>query len=350
MNKHYYESLAQFLLANEQLLEGGINEQELTTPTRTEIRNLFAEAGWKEQPPKHRPFRTVFTPPGNGAPVKMIDGKLFRHSLEVDLIAKNKELTRKFLDSNSVPLPTGTDFSREDKEIARLYFQTFDGPCVTKPTNSGGSRGVTVGIKSNADFEKGWDLAVSSPNTKRVLLEEQVQGVELRLFVIDNKVAAAAARVQPFVIGDGKTSLEALIIKENESRSLNFRHRRHPIVPVAEFLKQQSVRIDTTPDLNQVVFLNPFTTLRAGAINIDVTSHLSPDVLNMAVRAVKAIPGLRIAGVDILVSNLTHANGAKVLEVNTAPAIDIHRFPSIGTPIDLPELMVKYFTDNPQDA
>lgn len=347
MNSNYYKDLTQFLLNNKWLIQGGINEQEFTTSTRSEIRNHFAKAGWKEDTPQYRPFRTTFTPPETGIPVKMVDGKLFRHSSVVDQITKNKEVTRRFLDSRNVPLPVGADFSRDEKEIARLYFQTFSGPIVVKPTNSGGSKGVTVGVRTKEDFEKGWDLATANPNTKRVLLEEQVGGVELRLFVIDDRVAATVARVQPFVIGDGKTPLEVLISEANESRSRNFRHRRNPIVPAPEFLGQQSISLDLTPSKDQVVFLSPFTTLRAGGVNIDVTSYVSPDILSIGVRAAKAIPGLRIAGVDVLVSDLTNAQGAKVLEVNTAPAIDIHRFPSIGTPIDLPELIVGYFIENP---
>lgn len=166
------------------------------------------------------------------------------------------------------------------------------------------------------------------------------------MFVVGNLVAAAVARIQPFVVGDGKSTVAELIDVENGLRSRNFRHRKHPIKPDRMFLRSQGYDVSTRLPKNQVAFLNPLTVLRAGAINVEVSDLLSADVKSIAIQAKNAIPSLEIAGVDVLVENIRDAQTARVLEVDTAPAIDLHRFPSIGQPVELPEIMVSYFLQN----
>ena len=128
-------------------------------------------------------------------------------------------------------MPTGADFSTDEYEAALLYFQKLGKTAITKPSSLGGSRGVTVGIDTLAQFNEGWQTASHARGASRILVEEYVPGIELRLFVIGDRVAAAAARVQPFIVGDGKSTVDELVEEENRLRNRNFRHRNHPLVP-----------------------------------------------------------------------------------------------------------------------
>lgn len=343
LNTEYYSDLADFVRAEIAGKGKVIRPQELTTSTRREILECFKRAGWKETNRGTRPFRRSFSPRDNSTCVQMVDGKLYRHSLAIDQITKRKDLTRRFLEASNVPVPVGADFSLDEEEAATLFFLGLDKTVVTKPSNLGGSRGVSVGISSPEKFRQGWTKALKTRGASRILVEEHIRGIELRLFVIGESVAAAAAKVQPFIIGDGKRSVSELVAVENDIRSHNFRHRNHPIVPEINFLRDQGYEVASIVPANEVVFLSPFTVLRAGAIYVDVTNTIADEVKSLAVRATKAIPTLEIAGVDVLIKDIQKAETAKVLEVNTAPAIDIHRFPSIGNPVALPELMVGHF-------
>lgn len=276
----------------------------------------------------------------------MVDGKLYRHPPATDLIAKRKDLTRRFLEAKGVPVPIGADFALDEVNAAKLYFQGLGKTAVTKPSNLGGSRGVTVGIESDDEFVQGWLKASKTSGANRILVEEHIRGIELRLFVVGNLVAAAAARIQPIVVGDGKSTVTELIDIENGFRSRNFRHRKHPIKPDKMFLRSQGYYMSTRLPRNQVAFLNPLTVLRAGAINVEISNLLSAEVKSIAIQAKNAIPNLEIAGIDVLMENIRDVRTARVLEVNTAPAIDLHRFPSIGQPVELPEIMVRYFSQN----
>lgn len=89
----------------------------------------------------------------------MVDGKLYRHPPATDLIAKRKDLARRFLEANGVPVPIGADFALDEVNAAKLYFQVLGKTAVTKPSNLGGSRGATVGIESDDEFVQDWPIA-----------------------------------------------------------------------------------------------------------------------------------------------------------------------------------------------
>ena len=61
-----------------------------------------------------------------------------------------------------------------------------------------------------------------------------------------------------------------------------------------------------------------------GGENVDVTDLAHPDLLAMAVDAVRAIPGLGLAGVDLLAPDIGSADGAVVLELNDGANIRVH--------------------------
>lgn len=68
---------------------------------------------------------------------------------------------------------------------------------------------------------------------------------------------------------------------------------------------------------------------------VDVTDLLAEPVKELAVRAVRAIPGLGVAGVDLMVRSLDDTAGAVVLEANTSANISVHHRPAYGRAIDV---------------
>src|SRR5699024_8372016 len=65
--------------------------------------------------------------------------------------------------------------------------------------------------------------------------------------------------------------------------------------------------------------------------NYDRTGMVSEQIKQLGVDAVKGIPGLHTAGVDIMVESLDSTEG-KVLEVNKAPGFQMNYYPLIGKP------------------
>lgn len=107
----------------------------------------------------------------------------YLNSQIIDLFDK-KESLRKFLNDNNiskVEFTTIKDLGKADK------WTTF--PCVVKPSDSQGQRGVVL-IYKKEDFKEAIENAIKWSNTKTAIVEEYLEGVEFstHLIVQDNKI------------------------------------------------------------------------------------------------------------------------------------------------------------------
>ncbi|MGM1029994.1 MAG: hypothetical protein ACQEWM_09010 [Actinomycetota bacterium] len=81
--------------------------------------------------------------------------------------------------------------------------------------------------------------------------------------------------------------------------------------------------------------LNATANLHRGGVNVDVTTRIHPGLQRLAVDAARAVPGLSVAGVDLMVPAVESADGAIVLEVNAGANISMHHLPAYGAPVDV---------------
>ncbi|MGN0329029.1 MAG: D-alanine--D-alanine ligase [Lachnospira sp.] len=93
-------------------------------------------------------------------------------------ISMSKDLTKKVLVSEGVPMPKGITLEKGQKIEYVPY------PCVVKPCCGGSSVGVSI-VKSDEEFKKALDVAFSYEN--KVLVEEFVEGREFSVGVLDGK-------------------------------------------------------------------------------------------------------------------------------------------------------------------
>lgn len=276
--------------------------------------------------------------------LSMVGGKVFRHPPVTETICRRKHLAKRMLDLAGVPVPAGGDFSPQERAAAAAYFEKVPKPAVLKPTDSGSSQGVTVGVRTAEEFDAAWKHALDgSRGRSNVMIERFVEGVELRAYVVGEDVVSVVARIQPFVVGDGKSNVEELISTFHESRSVHYRAMKMPAVVDWPFVEKQGLSRDSVAPEDSIVLLNPFCYPTIGAYIVDVTSVVSEGIVDMARGAKNAIPGLEVAGVDILVGDIRDASSALVVEVNTAASLDMHRYPTHGRARDVDRDVVDYF-------
>lgn len=98
-------------------------------------------------------------------------------------IAMNKEVTKRFFESNGIPTPKGITMLRENREddASKLPFSL---PCVVKPCCGGSSIGVTI-VRDEASFKKALDDAFFWEN--ELVIEEYIRGREFSVGVIGGK-------------------------------------------------------------------------------------------------------------------------------------------------------------------
>lgn len=261
-------------------------------------------------------------------------------------VVRNKWRTKQLLTKNLQHyVPAGRQFEATELDQAARYLATHDASWwVVKPVDGKQGEGISVGVATVEDLNQAWDKvskATTTSQSRRVLIEELVQGVDLRVFVVRGEVVASAIRLPPFTVANGRSTLQELLVSLEQARTAHAYLRGKKIKVDEKALEIHGLRWLDTPDKGEVVFFNSTANLSAGGVSVDVTDEMSQEVKNIAVSATRAIPGLEAAGVDILIPDLSSARGARIIELNSAPNSAVHQYPSFGQPRRVTDAIVR---------
>ena len=144
-----------------------------------------------------------------------------------------------------------------EEELIKAY-KSFKGKdIVIKPYNLTRGIGVYVGIKDLKDatdkFKKIKDLYKVRDYEaidQKVMLQQRVYGKDYRILCINGKFEVATLRTPAYIIGDGKSTIEQLIQKENQNPSrseLNLFHTLKQIIiddTMIEMLEDQKLHFN----------------------------------------------------------------------------------------------------------
>ncbi len=261
-----------------------------------------------------------------------------RHALKTtlvssvaDAICQSKPRTKTVLEANGIPVPPGEIYSAEEKPAALdIVSERINTPMVFKPADGRGGSGVTTGVRTREGAEQAWSDASSASRSGKVIVEKEITGLDLRIFVVGGEVIAGAVRLPPFLVGDGMSSLRDLFHLLVEARLRNAYLAKHPVQVDWQLLEEHGHHEHSVPPKDHVVFLNGTANLSRGGVAYDVTEDLAPGILQLATSATSAIPGMDAAGVDLLVPNLAGTEGAAVVELNAGANVSVHEFPAFG--------------------
>jgi cyanophycin synthetase len=251
-------------------------------------------------------------------------------------VSHSKDLTKQMLAAAGLPTPPGIAVGPDQFDEAAAHLAAARQPLVLKPSVGARGEGITTWITTENDLRAAWSVAERPPGEDQTLvLEEQVEGVDIRAYVVGRRVVAATTRIHAHVVGDGHQTITQLIAEKQVWRDRHVYMRRAPIVADPAVIARSGRTVDDVPAAHEVVVVNGLANVHAGGENVDVTELAHPDLLIMAVNATRAIPGLGVAGVDLLTPDIGSAEGAVVLEVNVQANIRIHQCPAYGRPRDV---------------
>lgn len=260
-------------------------------------------------------------------------------------ICRDKEDTKALLREKNVPTPLGKEFKlNEEKEILK-YANEIGYPIVIKPVTGSMGRGVFSNIRSKEEFKDILKHYKTNLNYKRCLVEKHYNGKEYRVYVVGDEAVSAIYRVPANIIGDGKSSIIQLIEQKNKERKKNPYLASKPIkvdYEVEKKLEDQGLNVQSIPAKNEQIFLRSLSNLSAGGDPIDATDEITDEIKNIAVHALKALPSIPHAGVDIIVDPEDSSKGV-VLEINATAEIAFHMFPLAGEPKDVPSKIIDYY-------
>jgi cyanophycin synthetase len=239
---------------------------------------------------------------------------------------KSKVTAKAVMRTLGLPTPTHVMALREEQvqeAVERVGY-----PCVLKPLDSGGGKGVTANVRTLSGAIEAFRVAHEQKQGP-VLVEAHVQGEDHRLMVIDGQFVAAIRREPSFVVGDGKKSVATLIAELNANRSTNMVSSRYlRIIAKDDVLERhlatQSLTLLDVLANGQRVTLRSNANLSTGGLCTDVTADCHPQVRAMAVLLAKNV-GLATIGIDYLTTDITQSpakTGGAFIEMNTTPGLD----------------------------
>ncbi len=252
------------------------------------------------------------------------------NSLIAYWISNNKWMTRQFLQRKGLSIARGMLINREytPDELAPVEF-----PLVVKPVDTDHGIAVSTNIQTPEDLTSAITTALQY--APKVIVEEYFPGNEYRFLVIDFEVRAIAYRIPANVVGDGIHSVKQLIDQKNEGRGTDYRHPLLKINVDAEVVRHLgalNMSVDSVPKAGEQVFLRKNSNLSTGGDSIDVTDEMPDYYRKVAVEAARAA-GLKIAGVDMIISDLTALPAPEnyiVVELNAPAMLSMHDFPFVG--------------------
>lgn len=127
-------------------------------------------------------------------------------------IADEKFRTKELLKRAGIPTSEGS--IAETLEDALKIAKTIGYPVAVKPEVGNHGRGITARVSDQKELETAFTSALRIHDS--VIVEQSLSGHDFRVLVIDGNMVAAALRDPACVIGDGKSSIEALIKRINE--------------------------------------------------------------------------------------------------------------------------------------
>lgn len=240
-------------------------------------------------------------------------------------VSVGKDLTKRLAQAAGFRVKPGVLVTRpEDLERAA---KAVGVPCVTKPVAGSLSRGVTVGITDLAGLRRGWDdaLAVGKGG---VFVERHAEGDPHRIMVVRGKVWKVILRPRPFVVGDGASSVEALVRARNGALMAGPRPSTlwRPAPMDAAFvacLRRQGLSPASVPASGRKVLIREIPMLDQGASAYeDVTPRLHPEIRAAAEELARML-GAGCLGVDLMAEDVSRPESSAFLEANLTPGLRV---------------------------
>ncbi len=233
----------------------------------------------------------------------------------------DKRVTRRIMAGAGVRVPVGTEVAGDDLGSALVLLERF-GELVVKPARGEQGRGITVGVRDEAGLRSA--VALARQHCPDVLVEELVEGEDLRVVVIDCEVVAAAVRRPATVVGDGVSDVTTLICRTSRRRErATGGESRIPLDDVtAAVVAEAGWAMDDVPPAGERIRVRRTANLHTGGTIEDVTERLHPEIAAAAVRASRAI-GIPVTGLDFLVPDLDGPEHVFV-EANERPGLANH--------------------------
>jgi hypothetical protein len=234
-------------------------------------------------------------------------------------LASDKHFASRILREAGVPALGGEYFFLHDRHRAHRpaghersdaidCFRRLGGSAFVKPLT--GSRGdFAEGVHSEAALVRYFDEVTKYYDA--VLIQPIVEGIEYRVFLLDDDVLYCARKYPPSVTGDGVHTVRALLAIHNDAL------RARGLSPAS--LPSNDPLLDAVPVKGERREIPGRMNLSAGGTMV-LAAAPSEKAITLSRQAARAI-GLRVAAIDMFVDIGGKPEANEIIEVNSNPSI-----------------------------
>lgn len=270
-------------------------------------------------------------------------GSVSCNTAGANLICLNKEATKAFLRVRGAPVARSDLFSTAERDDAMRYAAFLGYPVVLKRVGGMGGSGVWPNIQDEAALLRIWNSHLIAGYN--YMVEKHAEGGDFRFLVADDTVIAVLERQQPVIVGDGIRTVEALVTARNDLRGStnNPVHKRIPLMQALSALESRGIKRHDVPAPGERIVLKFTANISSGGDAVDMTDAVPAAYKELALECVRAVQGLRVAGVDIIIGDLASSplqGNCTVLEINHNPMLSMHHYPWIGEPRNVASTIV----------
>lgn len=241
-----------------------------------------------------------------------------QNSATASTLASDKHFASRILREAGVPAIAGEYFFLHDRHRAHrptghergdalAHFKTLGSSAFVKPL--AGSRGdFAQSVHGDAALVRYLDDVAKYHDA--VVMQPIVEGIEYRVFLLDDVMLYCARKFAPSVTGDDVSTLRELLTVHNEAlRARGLSPASLPEDPSLDVVLAMGERREIPGRMN----------LSAGGTMV-LADAPSGKAITLAQQAARAI-GLRVAAVDMFVDIVGRPDAIEIIEVNSNPSI-----------------------------
>ena len=237
-------------------------------------------------------------------------------------ISRDKHLSKIFFQKAGVPVADSWLIKTLDDLDSVIKQKPF--PCVLKPLDGDNAKGLVLSIIEPEQLKSSVRQALAQEN-KVVMVEREITGYNVRLLIARGHLIAAVRGVRPYVVGNGKDTIEQLLKIENLHRKLQQDQgaRVHLIQYDENYLTQQGLELSSQLEFGQLVYIRGTAHGNLGGGAEIVTDSIHPTIVNDAIRVANRFQ-LALVGIDYITPDCTlssNDSGGVFLEVNSFPSL-----------------------------
>jgi len=250
------------------------------------------------------------------------------------MASTDKPICNQLLQEAGVPISRGRVVETVEQALAAA--EELGLPVAVKPADTDIGVGVALDVRTREHVERAFGEAIK--HATKVLIEQFAPGIEHRVLVIGDRVAAVTRVDPPQVIGDGVSTIAQLVEKVNLDPRRGGEKDDTPWYKLkldAEavgVLAVDGLTVDSVPPAGQKVLVrrNP-PYIKHGGVPTDMTERIHPRIAAQAVAAAKMMQ-IPVCGLDVVALDigkpLEEQRGIFV-EANTGPGLWLHLAPYI---------------------